>query len=190
MPAQGYDFGERFVVMLNLALVGQPPSHALFRNQIAFAGSTTDGLNLFASQMGSVRFGSLSGAGAATIVLVNLGLAADTALHADLTRYLGALGKEGWGIAVAQLCMIFSGLENATGEWAKYSTAAATWNGSIAAGIEYSSNPGNGATLSPVAINPAMQVPDANDDGLGIPALLDGSPSDVVLTGVSPYALL
>jgi len=141
MPAQIFG-AEAVVVMLNRAFNDQSPSNAVFMNQVAAAGTTTDSQTAFALQFGAGYAGMTADA-LSTKLLSNLGVLPNAALQTALKDYITAAGVSNVGIIAMQLGQILSGLENATGDQAGFAAAAVAWNNEVTASYNYSANPAN-----------------------------------------------
>lgn len=141
MPAQIFG-AEAVVVMLNRAFNDQSPSNAVFQNQVAAAGTTTDSQMAFAMQFGAGYAGMTADA-LSTKLLGNIGVLPNAGLQTALKDYITAAGVANVGIVALQLGQILSGLENATGDQAAFNAAALAWNSEVTASYNYSANPAN-----------------------------------------------
>lgn len=143
MPQQVFG-PEAAVSMLNRALNDQSPSNAVFKNQVASAGTTDASINAFANTfLGG--FKTLTDDALSTKVLTNMGLLPNAELQAALRDYFAANGAANRGVVVLQLSNILAGLENATGSLAVYAAAASAWNNEVTGAYEYSVNTANTA---------------------------------------------
>ena len=90
MPQQVFG-PEAAVSMLNRALNDQSPSNAVFKNQVASAGTTDASINAFANTfLGG--FKTLTDYALSTKVLTNMGLLPNAELQAALRDYFAANG--------------------------------------------------------------------------------------------------
>lgn len=141
MPAQIFGT-DAVVIMLNRAFNDVSPSNAVFQNQVAAAGTTTDSQTAFAKQFGA-GFAGLTADALSTKLLGNLGVLPNAGLQTALKDYITAAGVENVGIIALQLGQILSGLENASGGQAGFAAAAVAWNNEVAGAYNYSANPAN-----------------------------------------------
>lgn len=148
MPTSFVFTAELEVSLLNRAFNDQSPANAVFHQQKVAAGSSPESWNAFALQFGA-GYQHLTEAALAVKLLDNMGLPGDIGLQGALLSYIEYVGKANVGIVALQLGQILSGLEDASGELAVYSAAAAAWNSEITEAYVYSTNSANG-TPSPI----------------------------------------
>jgi S-layer protein len=159
------------VSYLNRAFTDTSPSTAVFSNQVNRItgpnGANGVGEQAFANEFGA-SFAGLSNAELSKKVLTNMGILPTTdtsvaALESALTDYFAAFGSkvtgtngqvtaDTRGFIVLQLATILSGLENATGNQAVYTAAAAAWNNEVTASYTYSIS-GNANPSAPGALS-------------------------------------
>lgn len=139
--------------MVNRALANTSPSHTVYLNQVAAAGTTDASQYAFAAQLGAQYAVGKTAADLSALLLGNMGVDNEI-LEAALTDYIAYNGVANIGIIALQLGQILSGLEGD----ATFGAAAKAWNQEVTNAYQYSSSPNN-------------NTPQTGDDGAGTTSL-------------------
>lgn len=137
MPQQIFG-AEAVVSMVNRALANTSPANAVFKNQVAAAGTTEASQYTYAAQLGAQYAVGKTPAELSALLLGNMGVANEV-LESALTDYIAFHGAQNIGVIALQLGQILAGLEGD----ATFGAAAAAWNQEVTNAYTYSSNPAN-----------------------------------------------
>lgn len=139
--------------MVNRALANTSPSHSVYVNQVATAGTTAASQLAFAQTVGAQYAVGKTAADLSALLLGNMGVS-NAILESALTDYIAANGPKNIGIIALQLGQILSGLEGDV----TFGAAAAKWNQEVTNAYQYSSSPNN-------------NTPQQGDDASGVTSL-------------------
>lgn len=152
MPQQVFG-ADATVSIVNRALANTSPSHSVYVNQVATAGTTAASQLAYAQAVGAQYAVGKTAADLSALLLGNMGVS-NAILESALTDYIAANGPKNIGIIALQLGQILSGLEGDV----TFGAAAAKWNQEVTNAYQYSSSANN-------------NTPQTGDDGAGTTTL-------------------
>ncbi len=152
MPQQVFG-ADAVVSMVNRALANTSPSHSVYVNQVATAGTTAASQLAYAQTVGAQYAVGKTAADLSALLLGNMGVS-NAILQTALTDYIAANGPKNIGIIALQLGQILAGLEGD----ATFGAAAKAWNQEVTNAYQYSSSANN-------------NTPQQGDDGANTTAL-------------------
>lgn len=152
MPQQVFG-ADAVVSMVNRALANTSPSHSVYLNQVATAGTTAASQLAFAQVLGAQYAVGKTAADLSALLLGNMGVS-NAILQTALTDYIAFHGTQNIGVIALQLGQIIAGLEGDV----TFGAAAAQWNQEVTNSYQYSSSPNN-------------NTPQQGDDNVGATTL-------------------
>lgn len=152
MPQQVFG-ADATVSIVNRALANTSPSHSVYVNQVATAGTTAASQLAYAQAVGAQYAVGKTAADLSALLLGNMGVS-NAILQTALTDYIAANGPKNIGIIALQLGQILAGLEGD----GTFGAAAKAWNQEVTNAYQYSSSANN-------------NTPQQGDDGANTTAL-------------------